>query len=194
MFLSVFWQQIKFKSQLEQQRLQLQREHSSEMEQILEKVSNSWRILSLVDKSNTSPRKSTKKIDADVWPTSDVTPLSLTRVMSRRYHWLVWCHAAIIDSCDVTPLSLTRVMSRRYHWLVWRHAAIIDSCDVTPLSLTRVMSRRYHWLVWCHAAIIDSCDVTPLSLTRVTSRRYHWFVWCHAAIIDSCDVIEWKQL
>lgn len=30
---------MKFKSQFEQQRLQLQREHSSEMEQILEKVS-----------------------------------------------------------------------------------------------------------------------------------------------------------
>lgn len=38
--INVFYlQQIKFKSQLEQQRLQLQREHSSEMEQILEKVS-----------------------------------------------------------------------------------------------------------------------------------------------------------
>ncbi len=35
-----YLQQIKFKSQLEQQRLQLQREHSSEMEQILEKVSH----------------------------------------------------------------------------------------------------------------------------------------------------------
>lgn len=35
----LYSQQIKFKSQLEQQRLQLQREHSSEMEQILEKVS-----------------------------------------------------------------------------------------------------------------------------------------------------------
>ena len=33
-----FEQQVKFKSQLEQQKLQLQREHSTEMEQILEKV------------------------------------------------------------------------------------------------------------------------------------------------------------
>ena len=43
--LFLFWQQMKFKSQLEQQRLQLQREHSSEMEQILDKVSNSFSSL-----------------------------------------------------------------------------------------------------------------------------------------------------
>ena len=36
--LSFFEQQVKFKSQIEQQKLQLQREHSVEMEQILEKV------------------------------------------------------------------------------------------------------------------------------------------------------------
>lgn len=35
---------MKFKSQLEQQRLQLQREHSSEMEQILEKVSQELKL------------------------------------------------------------------------------------------------------------------------------------------------------
>lgn len=41
----LYSQQIKFKSQLEQQRLQLQREHSGEMEQILEKVSQDLKLL-----------------------------------------------------------------------------------------------------------------------------------------------------